>query len=263
MNLEAVKAEEEELMGAISGRYQGNVNPSGQVNWRGDQVTVPQGGQSIYDYSDVPLAELGSRIVVGDRVFRYGFANEAIAAGGVVAAPALVTVNLGTPATSAVTGGKVLTIYTSGAVTTNQYKEGYVLVQSGTAAHQGYMYRIRSNASTAATGAVVLGLYDEIDNVCNASDKCTIIPPLYMNLNTSGGVAVGVAPTAISASSYAWFQTWGPAGVLAGATAAAINIGLHYTAGALGLAASMKPIALNMHALTTGQCGPVFLMIAP
>lgn len=62
-------------MSDITVRDQGEVDDCGLVNWRGDQVAVPQGGQSIYKTSSIPLAKFGARKVVGDRVFRYALAS--------------------------------------------------------------------------------------------------------------------------------------------------------------------------------------------
>ena len=68
-------------MADITQRNQGIIDESGKSNWRGDQVAAPQGGQSIYKTSSIPLAQLGSRKVVGDRVFRYAKASAAVLAG--------------------------------------------------------------------------------------------------------------------------------------------------------------------------------------
>ena len=51
-------------MADITVRNQGNVDGSGKVNWRGDQVSAPQGGQSIYESSSIQLAQLGARKIV-------------------------------------------------------------------------------------------------------------------------------------------------------------------------------------------------------
>ena len=60
-------------MAKITGFQDGSVNDSGKVNWRGDQTTAPN-AQSIYNASQVQLAELGARMVVGDRVlWQVGF----------------------------------------------------------------------------------------------------------------------------------------------------------------------------------------------
>ena len=68
-------------MADITAYNQGEVADEGLQNWRGDQATLAPGSQSIYKSSTVKLAALGSRKVVGDRVFRYARAGGAIGAG--------------------------------------------------------------------------------------------------------------------------------------------------------------------------------------
>ena len=132
-------------MADITVRNQGEVDDSGKVNWRGDQVSVPQGGQSIYKTSSIKLAQLGSRKVVGDRVFRYALSAGTIPAGNVAefsGAETLVDIQ---PCGTSTAGSKVVSMYATTDYAKNAYAEGYLMAASSAPALAGCMYRIKTN----------------------------------------------------------------------------------------------------------------------
>lgn len=207
-------------MADITSRNQGNVSSEGKQNWRGDQVNAPQGGQSIYETSDVDLAQLGSRKVVGDRVFRYARVGDEIEAGEIVGVPASVSGEVTvTAGGDGVVGAKVLTIYSATALSANELAEGYVHVQSGTAKNTGYLYRVKSHDAIGATSTGELSLYDPIQHVFDTADSLTVQRNLY-NKGTlaSENIPAGIAPVYATTNEYLWLQTWGPASVLNEAT---------------------------------------------
>lgn len=213
-------------MADITAFSDGSVNDSGKVNWRGDQITAPV-GQSIYKSSTVQLADLGARVVVGDRVFRY-------AQLGVVAAqpgdllqsnllPRIPTTGGGTsPA-----GGKTFIFYNTGSASTlNQYAEGTLHCVSGTANHMGHMYRIRSHASTADGANMTLTLYDPLMITEDVVDLYAIYRNPYKLVSqcTAGLGAVPIAGLLVcqaTTNDYVWIQTWGPCAVKAQTSALA------------------------------------------
>ena len=170
---------------------------------------------------------LGSRMTLPDgRVYRYvETAGSNIAGGAVVQAAA------GTAAhdqdlivVAASAGATTVTINTSGTYTKDQYKDGYMHINSGTGA--GEVYRIKSNTAVSGATGMVLTL-DEEDGLATAltagASNCEVglstnpYKDVIISPTTVTNVAVGVAPTLLTADYYGWIQTWGPAAVLANA----------------------------------------------
>jgi len=253
-------------MADITSYYQGNVEPSGKVNWRGDQVSVPQGGQSIYETSSVKLTDLGSRKVVGDRVFRYAQAAGAIGAGDLAQYGGTQLINV-TAGDTNPAGGKIFTWYAATTIGKDDYAEGYLISQSGTAANMGFIYRVKSHDAIATTTKGDLTLYDELVRQPNTADKWSLHMNLYKNVTemTAGTApAVGVAPVAVTSGDYFWIQTWGPACV----KCAAVGVGQKVVAGDTGevkapVATTGAQVGYALQTLTASERGLVFLTIAP
>ena len=202
-------------MADITGFNSGDVNDSELVNWRGDQSVVPQGGQSIYKSSSVALARLGSRLVVGDRVFRYA------QLGGVAATPGdllQTNVQFSVAVTGGGTdpaGGKTFTFFhTASGAAADLYAEGYLYTITGTtAARLGLSYRVRTHALIATDTAGTLYLYDPLQVAESVDDLYRLIVNPYKlvtqnTANTAGAAGVLVCPA--TTNDYVWIQTWGP-----------------------------------------------------
>jgi len=260
-------------MADITAFQNGDVDNSGKVNWRGDQVAAPQGGQSIYKSSSVPLTELGSRKVVGDRVFRYAKAGAAIGAGDLAqhnAASVLLVTGGGTDAADSFT----FTWYSATAVAKDYWAEGSIIAQSGTAVNLGHQYRIKSHPAIATTANGVITLYDPLVKAENATDKYSIFQNPYANVIENVDAAAtaapaGVAPIAVTTNDYFWLQTWGPVTVKNSAVAAA---GRALAPGITGqvqdavvatTASAAVQIGYSLQAMTASQYGLAFLTIAP
>ena len=206
-------------MADITAYNSGNVSDEGKINWRGDQVTVTPGAQSIYQSSSVPLAELGSRKVVGDRVFRYARLGAVVAVpGDLLQMPATRAAIGVTAATTAQAGDRVITFFnTAIAATVNQFAEGYIYQQSGTVANR-IMYRVKSNASTAADANMAVTLYDPLLKSMNVTDLWQIKENPYslvtQQTNATAATA-GVLICPATTNDYVWIQTWGPCAVKA------------------------------------------------
>lgn len=202
-------------MADITVRNQGNVSDEGQVNWRGDQVSVVPGDQSIYDTASIQLTDLGSRKVVGDRVFRYALSGDTIGAGLIASRSVSTADNYKTLlGTSALTGAKQINIVLTTSAAANFFAEGYVHVQSGSATKVGYMYKIKSHGSIGDGGSGVFTLYDPIKLAINsATDKVSVWANPYARVildTDETNPVVGVAPIAVVSGDYFWLQTWGP-----------------------------------------------------
>ena len=260
-------------MADITTRYQGEVADGGKVNWRGDQVTVPQGGQSIYMTSSVELADLGSRVVVGDRVFRYALASGGAGAGDLCETKAEHLDSVTAGGTNA-SGCKTFTWYAATAMSANTYAEGYLMSQSGTAANLGQFYRIKSHPAIAKTTNGTLYLYDTIAIAEDVTDEWSINQNPYKSViectTGAASIPVGVAPVLVASSNYFWLQTWGPAMVKAGT---AIAKGEAIIADVTGQVYNQKissaggqvfaVLGHGMMLATASQYAMVFLTIAP
>jgi len=168
-------------MADITVRNQGEVDDSGKVNWRGDQVTVPQGGQSIYKSSTVQLAQLGSRKVVGDRVFRYARAGLAVTAGKFQKTDKGILKETIAGATGTV-GDKTFVYSAANTIGANSFAEGYLLCNSGAALTGGNVYRIKSHSDISSAGTGTLTLYDPLVVAVTASAEYSIVGNQYSKL---------------------------------------------------------------------------------
>jgi hypothetical protein len=205
-------------MADITSKLQGNVSNEGKQNWRGDQVSAPQGGQSIYDSSSVQLAELGSRKVVGDRVFRYSLAKADIGAAMTVQYAgecALKSIAVGSSVTQPA-GLRTFTVTAATAISKDTYADGYLVCEAGaTDSNLGMVYGIKSNDYGSAAGTCKLYLYDEIKCALKLTSTWALYQNLYMNVasGSATGVALGISPIDVTTGDYFWLQTWGPAAV--------------------------------------------------
>jgi hypothetical protein len=257
-------------MATITSFQSGNVSNEGKVNWRGDQLAAPQGGQSIFESSSVPLAELGTRKVVGDRVFRYAQAGATINAGDVAIYGAANIINVTAGGTSPA-GGKQFTWYSATGIVADYWAEGYVYAQSGTAANMGYMYRIKSHPASTVTTNVTLELYDPLVLTLNVTDKYSIVQNPYKGLTQSTaatGVPMGVAPIVVTTGDYFWLQTYGPVDVKCSAVAAVGDPVCNAATGQVAALATTDGagnpiIGMAMQICTNSERGLVFLQIAP
>jgi hypothetical protein len=259
-------------MADITANQSGDVNDSGKVNWRGDQQTTPI-GQSIYKSSSVQLAELGSRLVVGDKVFRYAqLGAVAVTPGEVLQcalAPSVVVTAGGTDAS----GGRTFTFFhTASGAAANLYAEGYLHCASGTAANMGQMYRIKSHPLIATDAAGVLTLYDPLITKENVTDKwqCTRNPyKLVTQATAATAAAAGVLVCIATTNDYVWIQTWGPAAVKAQTGPAGSPMYIAATGAAVGFIATgtggtvYAQIGIWGVSPTASDRGYGFLTIAP
>lgn len=270
-------------MADITVRNQGQVSDEGKVNWRGDQVSVTPGDQSVYETASVQLADLGSRKVVGDRVFRYAQAGGGvtIGAGEVCQTSPVSSANGALGAVSSVikvtagtvnqAGGKVFNFYFATSAAANFWAEASIYSQSGTAANMGQMYRVKSHASVSDTAKVDLVLYDPLTRTSNVTDSWSIKSNIYKGVTQATAAtysAAGVALVSCTTGDYFWLQTWGPVNVKAGAAVIdGISVGMGATGQVQGLTVvtSTVPakIGFAMQTLTVSEYGLIFLEIAP
>lgn len=230
-------------MADITGVQQGNVSEKmGKVNWHLGAGGLPGGGQSINESSSVQLNDLGQRLVVGDRVFRYAQLG-AIAAvpGDLLQFPASSVKGfcelLATGGNTDPAGGKQFTFYCATSHAADFFAEGMIISQSGTAANLGAVYRVRTHASVADTSNVTLTLYDALQRAVNVTDKWSIYrnPYALVTQNTAGTVAsAGVLACPATTNDFVWIQTWGPCAIKSNTAAGGALIGNQFGAAATG-----------------------------
>lgn len=254
-------------MADITGRYDGNVSDEGQVNWRGDQVSIVQGGQSIYDSSTVQLAQIGSRKVVGDRVFRYAQTKVTLIEGSVCqyGGEALTSIAVGSAVTQPA-GLKLFTITAATAVTKDTYAEGYLVCEIGaTDSNLGMIYKIKSNALGSSAGTCGLTLYDPIKYVVQLTSTWRVCQNPYIQVDSAAAnqAVVGVSPITVTTGDYFWLQTWGPAPIL-GTCAVGSGLVSSVSGRATVMTATGAPIGVPIVALAAAtNYGICFLTIAP
>jgi hypothetical protein len=258
----------------ITSINQGNVDPCEQVNWRGDQVSVPQGSQSVFDSASVKLADLGSRKVVGDRVYRYALAAGTIPAGDAVEADLTLQYDVAATAGAiAPIGAKSVSVFCiTATIAKNAFADGYLFVESGTAAGMGISYKVKSNSAATTGGTSTVVLYDPIKVAIPVADKIGVQTNIYSKcVQCTTGLAhnvVGVTPVVVASGEYFWLQTYGPCAAKGGTLTKAGPIHAAAT-GAVAVdvtstAAEYQPvIGEALMACTASHGGLIFLKIAP
>lgn len=246
--------------------------PGNTVSILDPQIPVDQG---IFEESSEQKARLGTRLSVGDRVFRYArLATSANAAAGqLLCVPTVIASHQDNILTisAQTTGGTFLTCSASAGNEwlANQYAEGYVTVGSTGLGGGGQMFRIKSHASGASSAFY---LYDSIPGTV-AAGPGSLTPCLYNKVlqgNAVTDLAAGVAPIAVTTSNYFWLQTWGPCGVKAStAIGAGIGVAVGVSGGVQGLltigaiTAGGTPIGKCIGVSVESHAFPVYLTIAP
>lgn len=198
-------------------------------------TSTTQGGEQLGQLAGTP----------DGRLFRYGLngtgSGTALAPGKLAQVATAVANHTNRTGVTTVAGQSVVTFAVGAtAVTSNQYAQGYLVVNAGTGLGQTLL--ISGNTSAASSGSPSVNLSDEIITATLASDsKFSLVPHPYsaciINASTLGAGAAGVPLLSVPDASYAWFQTGGTASVLSDAGAAAIGAPITYsddTAGAVG-----------------------------
>jgi len=166
--------------------------------------SAQQGGQN-----------LGSMITGADgREFRWVLAGASnLVAGDLQQSPAIVANHQNMASTTQAIGDTQITVTLGNtAATANQYAGGYVFVNAGTG--KGLTYQIASHPAANASATLVLTLADPIVVATLTSDTKTSLYPnpyngVIINPTTPTGVAVGVAPWALTTATYGWIQVHG------------------------------------------------------
>lgn len=253
-------------MGDITSKYQGNVSDEGQQNWRGDQISAPQGGQSVFDSASVQLADLGSRKVVGDRVFRYAKAKTDLTAGMTCeyGGETLVSIALGSAITQPA-GMRSFVVTAATAISANTYAEGYLTCVAGaTDSNLGMLYKIKSNALGSSAGTCKLTLYDAMKFAVKLTSTYRFAQNPYIVASASAnGAVMGVAPITVTSGEYFWLQTWGPCAVNGSAAAGSGMISKVSGVSTVVLSASAQAVYGYPLVANTGNNDLCWITVAP
>lgn len=174
----------------------------------------------------------------------------------------------------------------SDGVVANQYAGGYLIIESGTGSSAAGTYLIKGNtASTtiSAVGNFTLELYDRLQVTLDATTDIAIISSPYSDLDVYTRVtkttAIGVTVSnPVTATPFAFIQTWGVSNCLTGAATPAIGqmvVPSALVAGAVdsymgssvgtvsGTDLTMGPIlGFYIQAATASRQAPIFLTMA-
>ena len=207
-----------------------NVAGQGQVQSPSSGV-----GQGLYEESVSQKGPLGARQALEDgRAYRYAQFTAVAVAAGVAVAQDATSQKAGEMAATAVSdsAGDAADIAASDTVTRLYFQDTDILTAANSddvfaggylhhlnSATGGYTYKIRSNTYTASTSVMQVDLYDSILENMDSQDEASITGNLYVNVtianNGSDDNVSGVTVRNVTASYYAWVQTWGPATILA------------------------------------------------
>jgi len=230
-----------------------------------------------YAQSATQLYPLGTKLIEGERTWRYAKNGAGTPGPGTVLQTAVVhhaedDLDLVTDATTAVGAYTIsITSTTNAAVAADYYKEGYAFVNAG--GGFGSVYKIKSHdALVGTTAGSIVTLYDPLVVASTAAStlwglRKNPYDAVLASTAAMTGVPVGVNMLTLTASYYFWLQTSGPACVLTHAA-----IGAAYKAMAGTTAAQIDPSVDNMAALseigwpisicdTAGQGSLVFLTL--
>ena len=191
------------------------------------------------------LFPLGSRLLYGNTVYRYGrLGSGAVTAGKCVTHAASIAHHFDlTPTAGVAAGETAISVETAGTdLTLNQYANGYLYIND--AAGEGQMLRIESNPAHdhSADPSVIITCYDDLATAITTSSRVTLIADpssaLIGQAATTTGATMGVTVVDIAATHYGWFAVSGPATVL---TSGTLVVGNH--AVPLGAVGAVGPAA--------------------
>lgn len=177
----------------------------------GDQFTVTD---------EIRGHPLGSAMMFADgRRFKYGRAAATEIASGQLCQQTLNVADHDELAVDTPAVGDKVFVVTNGAttaITVDELKDGYLVVEDDTG--EAYLYTIRSNSAAAVNAACTVTIYETVQVALGAAATVLLYknPTREVIIHPAPATAllVGVTPRIVTASDFGWFQTWGPAAVL-------------------------------------------------
>jgi|TARA_R110002020_G_scaffold44936_1_gene128966 hypothetical protein len=182
----------------------------------------PENTVNPFAESATQLFPIGSKLIYGDRTFRYAQMDGAVTAGKCVQSAAAVANHRDIAVQAAAAAGDTSVTVTLGstAATLNQYANGYLHIND--VAGQGQLLGIASNPAADASANVVITLFDAVATALTTSSKADLIVNSYKDVvvapATETGPVIGVTTIDMTDDYYGWIQTNGPASVLTSGT---------------------------------------------
>ena len=176
--------------------------------------------QGLYEESETKQARLGTKLLVGERTYRYAWASNAHS-------KALLVGSLcdddyeGTVTVAHPIGTFEVTVTAEGAITANQYTDGYLIVTSSTGA--GDIYRIKEHPAC-ASGTFTVTLLDPLRTAWELTTCIRLRQSPYRTVALAAAAGsqlvppAGICLSAVTDEYYYWLQTGGPAPFLIDAT---------------------------------------------
>jgi hypothetical protein len=173
-------------------------------------------GAQYVSYSSRPQIKLGTKMLFQDgRAFRFASAGASTAlVPGFIYQSEVPTLNSGLAVATHAVGDQSLTVTFGGAVTLNEYEEGFVWMDTN-ANSVVTMYKIKSHP---AGTAVAVALYSPINEAILAASTVSAIKSPYKSViihpSSPTAMVVGVCVYPLPVSTYGWLQVKGPCPIM-------------------------------------------------
>lgn len=181
--------------------------------------------QDIYDISASQKHRLGTRVVRGDKVYRYAKAGATMTANSTAAwGPHNQTIAYSSVQAAAPIGQDFVDITVAatdgvaddGAFTANDLDGGTIMLALTSSYNQIFHFTIKGNAALAAGGGTLrIYLDGELPVALTTSSFCEATASIYSDVRTGNGggfaTMLGTSQRLLTtAAPYGWIQTWGP-----------------------------------------------------
>ncbi len=183
-------------------------------------ITVAPARINPYAVETTQRFPLGTRLIDGDREFRYAKAGNTIPVAnlvqGTVPLAGHIDEVVNEPAADATTIAFTPNTVTTDDITANQFRDGYIHINDDTG--EGYMYRIKSHPAILGGASGTITLYDPIVVALGANATATIHYNRYkkflIHASPPTALLAGVTCCPVVLNDFCWLGVAGPFPVL-------------------------------------------------
>ena len=182
----------------------------------------PENTVNPFAESSSQLFPMGTKLIYGDRTFRYAFMDGAVTAGKALQSAAAVANHrdIAVQAAASAAATSVTVTLGSTAATEDQYANGYLHIND--VAGQGQLLSIATHAAADASANLAVTLNDAVATALTTSSKADLIANPYKDVvvapATETGPVIGVTTIDMTDNYYGWIQTGGPCSILTSGT---------------------------------------------